>query len=241
MTVHAPPSAWGGDEDEALSLRHFGELAVGELFLGRSVEAVDVEEQKHSFATRVAVGDSQQVLPLHTIDVDCPKLLTGSGLGVERHSHGVVQRDDDGFEIRRSGLGVRNVFERGPPRAARIVEGVVAPLEARHLDERDAARGLLVAGQDDVDVVVEIFVVALVERGLDALGLPEVREAEDPQGPAANGVRFAYVLDENRAAVLHGGVKSEKALEVVGHHTGHAVGRDPARRQCANHKSASSP
>lgn len=73
-----------------------------------------------------------------------------------------VQRDDHGLEIGRIGCRVAHTLEGLGARAAGVVEGAVAALKRRDLDELDVPSGCLVADEDDVDVVVPVLLVAVV-------------------------------------------------------------------------------
>ncbi len=99
----------------------------------------------------------------------------------------------------------------------------------------DAAGCLVVADQDDVDVVVAVLGVAAVvaDARLRVLGPAEVGQPYHPQRPAGDGVVDPDLLQQHRSPVRTGGMDAEEVPIGIRGQTGHAVWAEPARGQHA--------
>src|SRR5436190_21595700 len=142
----------------------------------------------------------------------------------ERHGQRVVERDQHRLALSRARARVGDARRGGVAPPAGVEQRVVMP-RGGDLDRGDPAYPRLVAGKDDVDLVVLVLRVAVV---LGRLLAPEVGEADHAHPVAGDRVVAARARQYDVAAAGAARVHPEEAPVVGREHGAHAVGGEAA-------------
>ncbi|MEO0564552.1 MAG: hypothetical protein AAF125_20775 [Chloroflexota bacterium] len=101
-------------------------------------------------------------VPLSLAVEEVTKWTWGRRHRIAVNAHRVVQGNDHWLQVRRTGGCVAHAFVWLGARATRVIKGTIPTLQCGNLYKGDITSGFLVTNEDNIDVVVAIFFIAVI-------------------------------------------------------------------------------